>query len=142
MEQAGAYSSVDLGGGGVDSYSNFKPNYLTCSGNEAVMQVVVNTDSETSPGSKQAKVKVGESITMTVHTVNAINGSPVPYAAFTITKGASRNREGMVTGFTDPTNGALEMNGVLFGASQASMVYSGTTNAQGVATVVIKQPQG
>nr|WP_172622644.1 DUF823 domain-containing adhesin [Leminorella richardii] len=142
VEQAGAYSSVDLGGGGVDSYSNFKPNYLTCSGNEAVMQVVVNTDSETSPGSKQAKVKVGESITMTVHTVNAINGSPVPYAAFTITKGASRNREGMVTGFTDPTNGALEMNGVLFGASQASMVYSGTTNAQGVATVVIKQPQG
>ncbi len=34
------------------------------------------------------------------------------------------------------------MNGTLYGTSQPSLVYAGTTDAQGFATVEIKQPQG
>ena len=34
------------------------------------------------------------------------------------------------------------MNGTLYGTSQPSLVYAGTTDAQGFATVEIKQSQG
>ena len=141
-EQVDSHSSVDLGNGDIDSYSDFKQNYLTCSANELIAQVVVDTDKDTTPDSRIAKVKVGEKITMTVHTVNAQNGAPVPFTAFTITKNMGLSRAGKTTDFTDPTSGALTMNGVQYGTSQASTVYSGTTDAQGAATVVIEQPQG
>ncbi|MCV5540344.1 hypothetical protein OFN30_33955, partial [Escherichia coli] len=62
--------------------------------------------------------------------------------AFSITKEMGKNRQGQTTGYTDPTSGAIEMNGTLYGTSQASVVYSGTTDAQGYATVEIEQPQG
>ncbi|EPF4823587.1 adhesion domain-containing protein [Escherichia albertii] len=135
------HSSVNLGSGGVDSYSGFKQNYLTCSGNELVTHIEVTTDHDISVGTK-AQAKVGEKITMTVHTVNAVNNAPVAYAAFTITKDIGVNQRGRADGFDDPTAGALEMNGTFYGTSQPSLVYSGTTDAQGNATVVIEQPQG
>ncbi|WP_064526232.1 adhesion domain-containing protein [Escherichia sp. B1147] len=141
-EQVDSHSSVDLGNGDIDSYSGFKQNYLTCSANELIAQVVVDTDKDTTPDSRIAKAKVGEKITMTVHTVNAQNGAPVPFTAFTITKDMGLSRAGKTTDFTDPTSGALTMNGVQYGTSQPSTVYSGTTDAQGAATVVIEQPQG
>ncbi|KAF0955155.1 adhesion domain-containing protein [Escherichia albertii] len=139
-EQA-THSSVNLSSGGVDSYSGFKQNYLSCSGNELVTHVEATTDRDIAVGS-EAKAKVGEKITMTVHTVNALNNAPVAYAAFTITKDIGLNQRGRADGFDDPTTGALEMNGTFYGTSQPSLVYSGTTDAQGNATVVIEQPQG
>lgn len=136
------HSSVDLGTGTVDTYSSFKPNYLSCSANELIARVEVDTDKDLSPTSKQARAKVGEKITMTVRTVTAQTNQPIPYAAFTITKDISLNREGKATDYSDPSNGAITLNGTQYGTSQPSMIYSGTTDAQGVATVVIEQPQG
>lgn len=135
------HSSVNLGNGSVDSYSGFKQNYLTCSGNEMVAKVEVSTDHDITPGSK-AQAKVGDTIVMTVRTINALNNTPVPFTAFTITKGMGYNRAGQVSGFDDPSSGAITMNGTQYGTSQPSMVYTGTTDAQGVATVEIEQPQG
>lgn len=136
------YSSLNLGTGDVDSYSGFKQNYLTCSGNEMITHVVVDSDHDTSPQSTVAKAKVGEKITVTVHTINMMNNAPVPYAAFTITKEMGRSRKNLTTGFTDPTSGALVMDGETYGTTQGKMVYSGTTDAQGLATIVVEQPQG
>ncbi|WP_312734159.1 Immunoglobulin-like domain BIg-containing protein, partial [Escherichia coli] len=93
------------------------------------------------PGTK-AQAKVGDTIVMTVRTINALNNTPVPFTAFTITKGMGYNRAGLVSGFDDPSSGAITMNGTQYGTSQPSMVYTGTTDAQGVATVEIEQPQG
>ncbi|EMX1424713.1 RatA-like protein [Escherichia coli] len=140
VEQA-THSSVNLGSGSVDSYSGFKQNYLSCSGNEMVAKVEVSTDHDITPGSK-AQAKVGDTIVMTVRTINALNNTPVPFTAFTITKGMGYNRAGLVSGFDDPSSGAITMNGTQYGTSQPSMVYTGTTDAQGVATVEIEQPQG
>lgn len=139
-EQA-SHSSVNLGSGDIDSYTGFKQNYLSCSGNEMVTHIEVTTDHDVTVGSK-AQAKVGEKITMTVHTLNALNSAPVANAAFTITKDIGLNQRGRADGFDDPTNGDLEMNGTFYGTSQPSMVYSGTTDVQGNATVVIEQPQG
>ncbi|WP_161538021.1 adhesion domain-containing protein [Escherichia albertii] len=139
-EQA-THSSVNLSNGGVDSYSGFKQNYLSCSGNELVTRIAATTDRDVTVGTK-AQAKVGEKITITVHTFNALNNAPVAYAAFTITKDIGVNQRGRADGFDDPTSGALEMNGTFYGTSQPSLVYSGTTDAQGNATVVIEQPQG
>ncbi len=140
VEQA-THSSVNLANGSVDSYSGFKQNYLSCSGNEMVAKVEVSTDHDVTPGTK-AQAKVGDTIVMTVRTINALNNTPVPFTAFTITKGMGYNRAGLVSGFDDPSSGAITMNGTQYGTSQPSMVYTGTTDAQGVATVEIEQPQG
>nr|HEK5738209.1 RatA-like protein [Escherichia coli] len=136
-----SHASVNLATGNIDAYSGFKQNYLSCSGNEMVAQIAATTDRDVSPGSR-AQAKVGETITMTVRTFNALNNAPVPYTAFTITKAMGKNRQGQTTGFDDPTHGAIELNGTLYGTSQPSLVYTGTTDAQGVAIVEIKQPQG
>lgn len=140
VEQA-THSSVSFKTGLVDSYSGFKQNYLSCSGNEMVAQVAVTTDHDVAIGSR-AQAKVGEKIVMTVRTYNALNDAAVPFTNFTITKGMGYNRPGQVTGFDDPTSGAIEMNGTFYGTSQPTTVYSGTTDARGIATVDIEQPQG
>ncbi|HAW7656429.1 TPA: RatA-like protein [Escherichia coli] len=132
--------SVDLGNGDVDTYSGSKNNYLSCSGNETVTKISVTTDHDVTPTKAQAKV--GEKILMTVHTYNIINNDPVPYASFTITKSLSLNRQGVSTGYTDSSNGAIVMDGVTYGSSQGSMVYSGTTDRNGDAVVTLEQPQG
>lgn len=136
-----SHASVNLATGNIDTYSGFKQNYLSCSGNEMVAQIAATTDHDVSTSSR-AQAKVGETITMTVRTFNALSNAPVPYTAFTITKDMGKNRQGQSTGFDDPTRGAIEMNGTLYGTSQPSLVYAGTTDAQGFATVEIKQPQG
>lgn len=140
MEET-SHASVNLATGNIDTYSGFKQNYLSCSGNEMVAQIAATTDRDVSAGSR-AQAKVGDTITMTVRTFNALNNAPVPYTAFTITKDMGKNRQGQTTGFDDPTRGAIEMNGTLYGTSQPSLVYAGTTDAQGFATVEIKQSQG
>ena len=139
-EQA-THSSVNLANGSVDSYSGFKQNYLSCSGNEMVAKVEVSTDHDITPGTK-AQAKVGDTVVMTVRTVNALNNTPVPFTAFSITKGMGYNRAGQVSGFDDPSSGAITMDNTQYGTSQPSMVYAGTTDAQGVATVEIEQPLG
>ncbi|HHG2598745.1 TPA: DUF823 domain-containing adhesin [Escherichia coli] len=125
-----SHASVNLATGNIDTYSGFKQNYLSCSGNEMVAQIAATTDRDVSAGSR-AQAKVGDTITMTVRTFNALNNAPVPYTAFTITKDMGKNRQGQTTGFDDPTRGAIEMNGTLYGTSQPSLVYAGTTDAQG-----------
>lgn len=140
MEET-SHASVNLATGNIDTYSGFKQNYLSCSGNEMVAKIAATTDRDVSAGSR-AQAKVGDTITMTVRTFNALNNAPVPYTAFTITKDMGKNRQGQTTGFDDPTRGAIEMNGTLYGTSQPSLVYAGTTDAQGFATVEIKQSQG
>ncbi|KLV66126.1 RatA-like protein [Citrobacter murliniae] len=142
VAQPDTHVSVDLGSGAVDSYSGLKPNYLTCSADELIAKVVVDTDKDTAPDSKLAKAKVGEKITMTVHTVNAANNAPVPNAAFTITKGMGLDRAGQASGYTDPTSGVITVNGTQYGTGETSTVYSGSTDAQGIATIEIEQPQG
>ncbi len=141
-EQPDPHTSVDLGNGNIDSYSGLKENYLTCSANTLVARVAVSADKETEPGSTVAKAKVGEKITLTVRTYNASNNDPVPFADFTITKDVGLNRAGKDTGYDDPSQGVLTMNGVQYGTGQPSTAYSGTTDAQGLAMVVIEQPQG
>ncbi|MBJ3262906.1 hypothetical protein JGB71_25150, partial [Salmonella enterica subsp. enterica serovar Corvallis] len=91
---------------------------------------------------RNAVAKVGEQITMNVHSVNALNGLSVPNASFTVTMSHGKNRDNATTGFTDPSDGTLVMGGTPFGSSQASMTYQGMTDAEGNATLVIEQPQG
>lgn len=141
-EKPDTHTSVDLNNGNIDSYSGLKQNYLTCSANELVARVVVSTDKDSEQGSTVAKAKVGEKITMTVRTLNASNDEPIPFAAFTLTKDVGLNRAGQNTGFEDPSSGALTINGVQYGIDQPSVVYSGTTDVQGIAKVVIEQPSG
>ena len=124
------HSSVNLGTGNVDSYSGFKQNYLSCSGNEMVAKVEVTTDRDTTSGSL-ARAKVGEQIPMTVRTVNALNGERVPFTAFTITKDISLDREESATGFTDPSNGAITLNGTQYGTLEVvdQAQWNSTLNA-------------
>lgn len=51
------------------------------------------------------------------------------------------NRAGQVSGFDDPSSGAITMDNTQYGTSQSSKVYAGITDARGVATVEIKQPR-
>ncbi|EEB9697365.1 RatA-like protein [Salmonella enterica subsp. enterica] len=133
--------SVSLYDGRVDSYSGSKINYLSCSGNEMITRLSVTSDHDTTVGS-MAQAKVGEKIQLKVHTYNAINNTPVPYASFTITKGISRSRENQTSGFDDPSNGVILMDGVAYGTLESSVVYSGTTDVNGDAVVTVEQPQG
>ncbi|MEZ2585228.1 adhesion domain-containing protein [Kluyvera intermedia] len=131
---------VNLTNGTDAMFSGTEPNYLTCSGNELVTQLEVSMNSDANL--RQAVAKVGEQITMTVHSINALNGIAVPNAAFTVTMAHGKNRSGLTTGYTDATDGTLVMGGESFGSSQASMTYEGVTDASGNATFIIEQPQG
>ena len=131
---------VNLANGHDSSFSATEPNFVTCSGNELATQLDVSLNGDTNL--RQAIAKVGEQITLTVHSVNALNGFVVPNAAFTVTMAYGKNRSGQTTGFTDASAGTLVMAGESFGPSQASMIYQGTTDASGNASVIIEQPQG
>lgn len=131
---------VNLANGTDAMFSGTEPNYLTCSGNELVTQLEVSMNSDANL--RQAVAKVGEQITMTVYSNNALNGMAVPNAAFTVTMAHGKNRSGLTTGYTDATDGTLVMGGESFGSSQASMTYEGVTDASGNATFIIEQPQG
>ncbi|EDS5128345.1 hypothetical protein C2646_004574 [Salmonella enterica subsp. enterica serovar 4,[5],12:i:-] len=131
---------VNLATGADSTFSGTEPNYLSCSGNELVTSLDVYFNGDESL--RNAVAKVGEQITMNVHSVNALNGLSVPNASFTVTMSHGKNRDNATTGFTDPSDGTLVMGGTPFGSSQASMTYQGMTDAEGNATLVIEQPQG
>ncbi len=83
VEQA-THSSVELGNGSVDSYSGFKQNYLSCSGNEMVANVEVSTDHDVSVGT-QAQAKVGDNhcddrqrLTRSIISLYPLLHSPLP----------------------------------------------------------------
>ncbi|MFJ7171775.1 adhesion domain-containing protein [Citrobacter freundii] len=130
---------VNLANGSDETYTGSQENYLTCSGNEAVTILEVSSDQSTS---QKATAKVGEMITLKIHARNLLNNLSVPYTDFTITMARGTNRQMIATGFTDPTDGALTMNGTQYGPSLASMIYQGITDASGNAEVVVEQPQG
>ncbi|EAY8070370.1 hypothetical protein AHZ02_13075 [Salmonella enterica] len=131
---------VNLATGADSIFSGGEPNYLSCSGNELVTSLDVYFNGDESL--RNAVAKVGEQITMNVHSVNALNGLSVPNARFTVTLAHGKNRHNATTGFTDPSDGTLVMGGTPFGSSQASMTYQGMTDNEGNATLVIEQPQG
>ncbi|MGU6647078.1 DUF823/DUF824 repeat adhesin RatB [Salmonella enterica subsp. enterica serovar Saphra] len=131
---------VNLATGADCMFSGAEPNYLSCSGNELVTSLDVYFDGNESL--RNAVAKVGEQITMNVHSVNALNGLSVPNASFTVTMSHGKNRDNATTGFTDTSDGTLVMGGTPFGSSRASMTYQGMTDAEGNATLVIEQPQG
>ncbi|CAD7561678.1 RatA homolog [Citrobacter europaeus] len=136
----GQTAHVNLATGADALFSGSEPNYLSCSGNELVTQLDVAMNGDFAL--RQTTAKVGEQITLTVRSINALNGLTVPNAAFTVTMAYGRNRDNVSTGFTDATNGALVIAGTAYGPSQASMTYQGTTDSQGSATLTIEQPQG
>lgn len=123
---------------GSKGYSS-QPNYLTCSANEMVsaLNVYFNGD----PVLRNIDAKVGEQVTMNVHSINALNGEAIPYTDFSITLSPGKRRDGLATGFTDPSNGELIIDGNAYSAGQTS-VYQGVTDAQGNAEVLIEQPRG
>ncbi|EAT0342278.1 hypothetical protein A8H18_003992 [Salmonella enterica subsp. enterica serovar Oslo] len=131
---------VNLATGADSTFSGAEPNYLSCSGNELVTSLDVYFNGDESL--RNAVAKVGEQITMNVHSVNALNGLSVPNASFIVTMAHGKNRDNATTGFTDPSDGTLVMGGTPFGSSLASMTYQGMTDAEGNATLVIEQPQG
>ncbi|ENF4424519.1 hypothetical protein ABRG20_003035 [Salmonella enterica subsp. enterica serovar Chester] len=131
---------VNLATGADSMFSGAEPNYLSCSGNELV--TILNVYFDGNESLRNVVAKVGEQVTMNVHSVNALNGLTVPNAAFTVTMSHGKNRDNATTGFTDPSDGTLVMGGTSFGSSQASMTYQGITDAEGNATLVIEQPQG
>lgn len=74
---------VNLATGADSMFSGAEPNYLSCSGNELVTSLDVYFNGDESL--RNAVAKVGEQITMNVHSVNALNGLSVPNASFTVT---------------------------------------------------------
>ncbi|EBX1354541.1 hypothetical protein DQ806_15995 [Salmonella enterica subsp. enterica serovar Okatie] len=113
-------------------------NYLTCSANEmvSILDVYFNDDESL----RNAVAQVGQPIKMNVYSKNALNGEAIPYTDFTITMQTGKRRDGMSTGFTDPSQGELIIDGEAHIAGQAA--WRGVTDAQGRAEVVIEQPRG
>ncbi|EBV4027602.1 hypothetical protein E2G78_09840 [Salmonella enterica subsp. enterica serovar Wien] len=81
-----------------------------------------------------AKVKVGESITLTVNT-KGCNGEPVGNIAFVITRGDAQNRQGVVNNTAPVRVDSTEL-------TTTATEYHGITNAEGVATVTVTQTNG
>lgn len=132
--------SVNLATGASQAFIPATPNYLTCTATGLVTQLQVLTGDD--PTVRKAKAKVGETITLTVKTVNAFNGEPVPNSAFTITPAHGLNRQGF-TNYTDPTQGDMTINGQhLSFFNTSSNNYLGMTDSSGVAQLVIAQPNG
>ncbi|EBX9477649.1 hypothetical protein DUA64_04555 [Salmonella enterica subsp. enterica serovar Abony] len=129
---------VNLENGDSGKFTN-QPNYLTCSANEmvAVLDVYFNDDPTTKNADMTAKV--GEQIKLNVHSRNALNDMAIAYTDFTITMANGKRRDGQSTGFTDPSNGEMQFDGVGYIAGQ---VYHGITDANGDATIILTQNKG
>ncbi|WP_217350987.1 adhesion domain-containing protein [Hafnia paralvei] len=133
------YHRVDLKNGSESSFTGKSANALVCSETGLVAQIQVTTNGDASQ--RLAKAKVGETVTLMVQTINAINGSPAPEVAFTVTSKASTNRREQETGFD--SGGPLIINGQAFGNNSAATgTFQGGTDAQGKAQLVIEQPTG
>ncbi|WP_171923115.1 adhesion domain-containing protein [Salmonella bongori] len=126
---------------GDDGLFTQADNYLTCSANEKVAMLSVYFNDDPAEDNSMT-AEVGQQIKMNVHSFNVLNNLAVPNADFTITLSPARRRDGLATGFTDPSNGQLVIDGVAYGAGEASMTYKGITDAQGNAEVIIEQPRG
>ncbi|ECJ2541146.1 hypothetical protein FNI64_12155 [Salmonella enterica subsp. salamae] len=122
---------------GDEGYSS-EANYLTCSANEmvAILDVWFNDDTTL----RNAVAQVGQQVKMNVHSRNALNNEVLPYTDFTITMQAGKRRDGLSTGFTDPSQGELIIGGEAHVSGQAA--WRGVTDAQGNAEVMIEQPRG
>ncbi|EAZ0222345.1 hypothetical protein A7761_24780, partial [Salmonella enterica] len=81
-----------------------------------------------------AKVKAGESIMLTVTTKDC-GGEPEGNVDFVITRGDAQNRQGVVNNAVPVRVGNTEL-------TTTATEYHGTTNAEGVATVVVTQANG
>lgn len=129
---------VNLANGDSNKFTN-QPNYLTCSANEmvAVLEVYFNDDPMTK--NSDAVAKVGEQIKLNIHSANALNGMAIANTDFTITMANGKRRDGQSTGFTDPSNGEMQFDGVGYVAGQ---VYHGITDANGDATIILTQNKG
>ncbi|WP_275548671.1 adhesion domain-containing protein, partial [Salmonella enterica] len=129
---------VNLANGDSNKFTN-QPNYLTCSANEmvAVLDVYFNDDPTTKNADMTAKV--GEQIKLNIHSRNALNDMAIAYTDFTITMANGKRRDGLTTGFTDPSNGEMQFDGVGYLAGQ---VYHGITDANGDATIILTQNKG
>lgn len=133
------YHRVDLKNGSESSFTGKSANALVCSETGLVAQIQVTTNGDASQ--RLAKAKVGETVTLMVQTINAINGSPAPEVAFTVASKASTNRREQATGFD--SGGPLIINGQSFGNNSAATgTFQGVTDAQGKAQLVIEQPTG
>ncbi len=129
---------VNPANGDSNKFTN-QPNYLTCSANEmvAVLDVYFNDDPTTKNADMTAKV--GEQIKLNIHSRNALNDMAIAYTDFTITMANGKRRDGLTTGFTDPSNGEMQFDGVGYLAGQ---VYHGITDANGDATIILTQNKG
>lgn len=78
-----------------------------------------------------AKVKAGESIMLTVTTKDC-GGEPEGNVDFVITRGDAQNRRGVVNNAAPVRVGNTEL-------TTTATEYHGTTNAEGVATVVVTE---
>lgn len=83
---------------------------------------------------KAAKVKVDESIKLTITTHNCL-GEPVGNTAFTITRSDAMNRQNIVNNTAPVHVGDTEL-------TTTATEYHGTTDANGNATVVVTQASG
>lgn len=129
---------VNLANGDSGKFTN-APNYLTCSANEMVAQLEVYFNDDPATKNSDAVAKVGEQIKLNIHSRNALNGMAIAYTDFTVTMANGRRRDGLTTGFTDPSNGQMLFDDVGYVAGQA---YHGITDANGDATIILTQPKG
>ncbi|WP_342344241.1 adhesion domain-containing protein [Citrobacter sp. FP75] len=137
-DDAAQMAYFDLGDGskGIGGATH----YLACSANEMVAQLSVYFNDDVSLRTPVAKV--GEQIKMNVHSQNALNGTTIANVKFSVTMALGKNRSGMTTGFTDPSQGELLFDSVAYGAGASSMMYEGTTDANGDAQIILEQPRG
>lgn len=131
-----AYFNLGDGSKGIGGAAH----YLACSANEMVAQLSVYFNDDVSLRTPVAKV--GEQIKMNVHSQNALNGTTIANVKFSVTMALGKNRSGMTTGFTDPSQGELLFDSVAYGAGASSMTYEGTTDANGDAQIILEQPRG
>lgn len=131
-----AYFNLGDGSKGIGGVAH----YLTCSANEMVAQLSVYFNDDVSL--RLPVAKVGEQIKMNVHSQNALNGATIANVKFSVTMGLGKNRSGMTTGFTDPSQGELLFDSVAYGAGTSSMTYEGMTDANGDAQIILEQPRG
>ncbi len=131
-----AYFNLGDGGKGFGGTAQ----YLSCSANEMVAQLDVYFNDDIAL--RLPVAKVGEQIKMSVHSRNALNGAKIPNVKFSVTMSPGKNRVGLTTGFSDPSQGELLFDHVAYGAGASSMTYEGMTDANGDAQIILEQPRG
>lgn len=137
----GQHFAVDMRGDDADSPADSERYLVSCvdQGMPAVTPKITLTPDHFDTTLKAAKVMTSESVTMTVAVTDSVTDEPIPYAYYSLSLGAMHNR-------ANATNEAWEtspiaISGTHIKASDAHF-YQGVTDASGMATVVLTQPQG